>query len=126
MLRSSRWAAVLFTLLGAAGQAAAAPADQPQRMPVGPPDPAGAAPAILHPTAPAVAAPAPLPAASGPALVPPDYSIPPPINAAPQQPAPAVRGASTRTDARAGQAPPKARRWHLFRRRSNDARPSGR
>jgi hypothetical protein len=135
MLRLSRWAAVMFTLLGAAGQAGARPSDQPQRMPVGPPDPANPSAAAAIPATPpgpgpAAAVPAPVPAApaAGPTLLTPDPPAPAAVNVpAPQAPAAARGVTAARSDTRGGSAGTKAHRWRLFRRRSGDAgRPSGR
>jgi hypothetical protein len=113
MHRLPRWAAVLFALLGAAGQAGARPSDQPRRMPVGPPEAGTAAPAFPPPAA---------PPAHPPAAVTPDAVAPAVPNAPlPPGPAPGGKGAAAgRGDTRGAQAGTKSQRWRLFRRRSED------
>jgi hypothetical protein len=130
MHRLPRWAAVMFALVAAAGQAAAQSSDQIRRLPVGPSE-TGTAPPAAPPAAPAPSPPAaPLPTAppAAPAVVMPEHLI----SATPAVPTPQVvqpggdgsaTGKGCAKGARAGAD--GHHRWRLFHRHSGDEDRSG-
>jgi len=135
MHRLPRWAAVMFALVVAAGQAAAQSSDQIRRMPVGPSE-TGTAPPAAPPAAPPSAAPpaAPLPFAppaapvAAPAVVMPEHLIPAtPAVPTPQVVPPGGNGSATgKGCAKGAQAGADGHhRWRLFHRHSGDEDRSG-